>query len=79
MHIHNLPISLIPIDNGRDHHQLVLHDKVPYTPFVLGGMAPGGRKVEAQGRGQLRDKRESDERADHLSLCVCVIRGEEAI
>lgn len=68
MHIDNLSITLIPIHNGRDHHQLVLHDKVPYTAFVLAGVTSGGRQVEAQGRSQLRDKRESDQRGDHLSL-----------
>lgn len=61
MHIHNLPISLIPIDNSRDHHQLVLHDKVPYTPFVLAAVARSSLKIESQCRGELRDEHQGEE------------------
>lgn len=61
MHINNLPIPLIPTNNRRHNNQLILHDEIPYTPFILRGVARDSGEVESQRGRELRDEHEREE------------------
>jgi hypothetical protein len=57
MHIHNLPITLLPAHNSSHNDQLVLEDKVAYTSLVVPAV---GVQVEFQGGGELDKEQEKD-------------------
>jgi hypothetical protein len=53
MHIDPLAIPPMPIQYSRHNHQLLLRDKVPNAPLVLGGiLLLDGVEVEFEGRGE---------------------------
>ena len=69
MHINNLPIPSIPTNNSRHDDQLILQDEIPYTPFILGGVARDSGEVESQRGRELRDEHErEEERAEEGGL-----------
>lgn len=61
MHINNLPIPLIPTNNRCHNNQLILQDEIPYTPFILGGVARDSGEVESQCGRELCDEHEREE------------------
>ena len=69
MHINNLPIPSIPTNNSRHDDQLILQDEIPYTPFILRGVARDSGEVESQRGRELRDEHErEEERAEEGGL-----------
>jgi hypothetical protein len=49
MHVDNHPVTPVPADRGRDDHQRVLADKVPYASPRLVLVLAARREIEFQG------------------------------
>lgn len=61
MHVDLLPITLLPVHNGRHQHQRILTHEIPYASFVLGAVACVCCKVEFERAGEGKEEAEEGE------------------
>lgn len=61
MHVDLLPITLLPIHDGRYQHQGILSHEIPYASFVLGAVACVCCEVEFERAGEGKEEAEEGE------------------